>query len=132
MAPYGFPRDLRDAQLRLHQAYAAYATLCRELPWSVEPAPGWAGEKQLHSDRIGAMPESPGYTEEQKAAEARLRGLLLELSITVSTHPYWSAVEPSGVVEERRALKHTPGAVTGPGEDELTAPDPATPFDAAA
>ncbi|MCM2393904.1 hypothetical protein [Streptomyces albipurpureus] len=114
MADFAFPRDLRDAQLRLHQERAAYTALCRELPWSVEPAPGWEGDKQLHSDRIGGMPDSPGYSETQKGEEARLRNLLVDLSIVVSTHPYWSDVDQGEVVCERMALKRTPSALSKP------------------
>ncbi|MEV8427066.1 hypothetical protein [Streptomyces niveus] len=80
MAEYDFPQDLRDAQLRLHQVTAAYHQLCRTLPWSVEPAPGWAaGEKQPYTDDKSAKPDSPGYTDHQKSEVARLRAALLEL-----------------------------------------------------
>ncbi|MEU5402240.1 hypothetical protein ABZ348_23425 [Streptomyces sp. NPDC005963] len=107
MAEYDFPADLRDAQLRLHQTRVAYAALCRQLPWSVEPAPGWEGDKQLHSDRVSGMPASPGYTEHQRREEERLRSLLLELSITVSTHPHWDALRGPDLVQARMALKQT-------------------------
>ncbi|GAA2267617.1 hypothetical protein GCM10010232_69990 [Streptomyces amakusaensis] len=105
MADFDFPTDLRDAQTRLHQTWSAYADLCRTLPWSVEPAPGWEGDKQLHSDRIGAMPDSPGYTDHQKEEVAQLRALLVELSATVSAHPYWGTLERGTVVAARMALK---------------------------
>lgn len=121
MAEYDFPRDLRDAQLYLHHVRAAYAALCRTLPWSVEPADGWTGDKQLYSDYLPEFPASPGYSAQQKAAEARLRSLLLDLSITVSTHPYWAMTE--NVVEERMALKHTPGALTQPPAEGLADAD---------
>ncbi|WP_229701432.1 hypothetical protein [Streptomyces camponoticapitis] len=83
---YDFPDDLRDAQLRLHRTSAAYRTLCRTLPRSVEPA--------------------SGRTEQQKADEARLRGEVLALSVTVSTHPYWKTREAGTAVDARMALKH--------------------------
>ncbi|MCM2388979.1 hypothetical protein [Streptomyces albipurpureus] len=87
MVDIDFPPDLRDAQLRLHQTRIAYEELCRTLPWSFEPAPGWEGDKQLHSDgRVGGMPDSPGYTDAEKSEEARLRNLLVDLSTTVMTH----------------------------------------------
>ncbi|MFF3326038.1 hypothetical protein [Streptomyces sp. NPDC002889] len=105
MADTDFPQDLRDAQIRLHRVHCEYAALCRALPWSVEPHPGWTGDKQPYSDYVGSMPDSPGYTEQQKADEARLRAERLELSIFVSTHPYWSTVERDKVVDERMRLK---------------------------
>ncbi|MEV8347106.1 hypothetical protein [Streptomyces niveus] len=111
MAEYDFPHDLRDAQLRLHQVTAAYNQLCRTLPWSVEPAPGWAaGEKQPYTDYRSTKPDSPGYTDHQKSEVARLRAAVLELSVTVSTHPYWSTLGPGTVVEGRMALKQTAAA----------------------
>lgn len=82
-------------------------------PW---PADGWTGDKQLYSDYLPRFPDSPGYTDQQTADEARLRRLLLDLSITVSTHPYWATLTEN-VVEERMALKHTPGALTPPADD---------------
>ncbi|MFD6329455.1 hypothetical protein ACFWGI_07740 [Streptomyces niveus] len=114
MAEYDFPQDLRDAQLRLHQVTAAYHQLCRTLPWSVEPAPGWAaGEKQPYTDCRSSKPDSPGYTDHQKSEVARLRAALLELSVTVSTHPYWSTLGPGTVAEGRMALKQTAAASAG-------------------
>ncbi|MEU4499238.1 hypothetical protein AB0F96_38775 [Streptomyces sp. NPDC023998] len=125
MADYDFPRDLRDAQLCLHHVRAEYSALCRTLPWSVEPAEGWSGDKQLYSEYLGTMPDSPGYTEQQKAEEARLRRRVLDLSIAVSTHPYWATVVAETVVEQRMALKHTPGALTQPfGEEPAPVADP--------
>ncbi|MEO3978004.1 hypothetical protein [Streptomyces sp. CAU 1734] len=112
MAETDFPVDLRDAQLRLHRARAEYAELCRELPWSVEPAPGWEGDKQLHSDRRSGMPDSPGYTDHQKAEVARLRGLLLELAERVTADPFWRTLSGPALVEARMELKRT---ATGAG-----------------
>ncbi|MFD3484903.1 hypothetical protein [Streptomyces sp. NPDC058665] len=106
MAAYDFPDDLRDAQLRLHQTRAAYRALCQSLPWSVDPAPGWEGDKQPYTDYRTGKPDSPGYTGQQKADEARLRGEVLALSTTVSAHPYWKTLETGTVVEARMALKH--------------------------
>ncbi|MEV8419137.1 hypothetical protein AB0P45_37085 [Streptomyces niveus] len=121
MAEYDFPQDLRDAQLRLHQVTAAYHALCRTLPWSVEPAPGWAaGEKQQYTDYRSTKPDSPGYTDHQKSEVARLRAAFLELSVTVSTHPYWSTLGPGTVVEGRMALKQTAPASAG---DAAAEPD---------
>ncbi|MDX3853207.1 hypothetical protein [Streptomyces sp. AK02-01A] len=105
MEPADFPQDLRDAQRELHRTREAYEAFCRELPWSVEPAPGWSGDRTPYSEYRPDFPDSPGYSEEQKAEEARLRGRLLELSVAVSTHPYWSTLERGAVVEARMELK---------------------------
>jgi hypothetical protein len=113
VADYDFPDDLRDAQLRLHQARSAYRALCRELPWSVEPAEGWTGEEGHYSSYRREFPESPGWSEEQRAEEARLRELVLTLSIEVSTHPYWAALAGPDVVKARMALKHAEHAGAG-------------------
>lgn len=110
-----FPDDLRDAQLRLHQARSAYRALCRELPWSVEPAEGWTGEEGHYSSYRREFPASPGWSEEQRAEEVRLRELVLTLSIEVSTHPYWAGLDGPDVVRARMALKHAGGGSSGAG-----------------
>ncbi|MFK4224381.1 hypothetical protein [Streptomyces sp. NPDC019890] len=102
---YDFPDDLRAAQLDLHRTHAEYAALCRALPWSVTPEPGWTSEKHVLGDRVVSFPDSPGYTDEQAAEVERLRRRLLDLSVTVSTHPYWATLS-AGVVDARMALKH--------------------------
>ncbi|MFB8025462.1 hypothetical protein ACFQ6U_09875 [Streptomyces sp. NPDC056465] len=107
MTTYDFPQDLCDAQLALHQTRAAYEQYARTLPWSAEPMPGWEGDKQVHSDYRSSKPDSPGYTEEQHREVAAFRARFLELSITVSTHPFWATLERSAVVAGRMALKHT-------------------------
>ncbi|MFD9607137.1 hypothetical protein [Streptomyces sp. NPDC059970] len=101
-----FPQDLRDAQISLHETRAVYKQYAKTLPWSAEPMPGWEGEKQLHSEYRSGKADSPGYTEEQAAKVANFRARLLELSITVSTHPFWDSVDVGGRVEARMALKH--------------------------
>ncbi|MFE7547044.1 hypothetical protein [Streptomyces gardneri] len=105
--PYGFPDDLKQHQARLHQAHAEYQALCRTLPWSVEPMPGWAPVKHPHTDELtGGREASPGYTSEQVVEERRLWDLVRELSIAVSTHPYWSKPERGPeLVAARMALK---------------------------
>lgn len=114
VAEYDFPEDLRNAQLRLHQASVAYRALCRALPWSADPAPGWAaGEKQPYTDYTSAKPDSPGYSEHEKGKVARLRGNVLELSITVSTHPYWATLAPGTGADRRMALKPSAPAAGG-------------------
>ncbi|MFE5480990.1 hypothetical protein [Streptomyces sp. NPDC056527] len=107
-----FPTDLIDAQGRLHRARAEYAVLCKSLPWSVEPVPGWPGDVHPHTGVVtGGREASPGYTPEQAAEERRLWALVRELSIEVSTHPFWATLEKGGVLEARMALKQHPGAV---------------------
>ncbi|MEE1812633.1 hypothetical protein [Streptomyces sp. BE133] len=101
-----FPQDLLDAQAALHETRAGYEEYAKTLPWSAEPMPGWESDKQLHSNYISAKPDSPGYTEEQAAEVARFRARLLELSITVSTHPFWDSVDVGDRVKARMALKH--------------------------
>ncbi|MGW7367376.1 hypothetical protein ACWGI8_29130 [Streptomyces sp. NPDC054841] len=104
-----FPSDLIDAQRRLRQANAAYQALCQTLPWSVEPLKGWPGEEHPHTGVVtGGQADSPGYTDEQKAEEARLWALVRELSIEVSTHPHWVTMEGEARVRARMALKHHP------------------------
>ncbi|MFF1916154.1 hypothetical protein ACFVYE_32125 [Streptomyces sp. NPDC058239] len=103
---FDFPQDLLDAQIALHETRAAYEEYAKTLPWSAEPMPGWESDKQLHSNYISSKPDSPGYTEDQHAKVARFRARLLELSITVSTHPFWDSVDVGDCVDARMALKH--------------------------
>ncbi|MFD7961232.1 hypothetical protein ACFV5J_10565 [Streptomyces zaomyceticus] len=89
-----FPNDLLDFQQRLHQARAEYTALCRALPWSVVPLPGWPGAVHPHTGQAtGGRDACPGYTPEQEAEEKRLWDLVRQLSVAVSTHPYWAALE---------------------------------------
>ncbi|MER5618753.1 hypothetical protein [Streptomyces sp. NPDC002215] len=111
---FPFPQDLRDAQVALHEARAASEEYAKTLPWSAEPMPGWESDKQLHSNYISSKPDSPGYTEDQAAEVTHFRARLLELSTTVSTHPFWDSVEAGDRVGARMALKHA----HEPAEDE--------------
>ncbi|MGW9120671.1 hypothetical protein ACWGRV_29370 [Streptomyces sp. NPDC055663] len=106
MPKYDFPQDLRDAQLALHETRAACEQYAKTLPWSAEPMPGWEGDKQLHSSYRSHKEDSPGYTEDQAAEVTRFHARLLDLSITVSTHPFWESVEAGDRVGARMALKH--------------------------
>lgn len=101
---FDFPQDLRAAQLALHETRAAYEEYAETLPWSAVPMPGWEADKQLHSHFRSGKADSPGYTDEQAAEVARFQARLVELSITVSTHPYWATLG-EGVVMARMALK---------------------------
>ncbi|MGA5559219.1 hypothetical protein [Streptomyces lavendulocolor] len=106
MAATSFPDDLLAAQTRLHQATAELSALLRSLPWSVEPLDGWPGTEHPHTGEVtGGRESSPGWTDEQKAAVARLREECLELSETVTTHSYWEGFQGADVVKERMRLK---------------------------
>ncbi|WP_030556684.1 hypothetical protein [Streptomyces exfoliatus] len=107
-----FPDDLIETQQRLHQARAEHTALCRALPWSVEPLPGWPGAAHPHTGEVtGGRDASPGYTPEQEAEEKRLWDLIRELSIAVVTHPYWATLEKdAGLVKARTELKLHPKA----------------------
>lgn len=108
---FPFPQDLLDAQVALHRTRAAYEDYARTLPWSAEPMPGWESDKQLHSGYRSAKPDSPGYTEEQRAEVARFQAELRELSILVTTHPFWGTVDQEHAVAARMALKRAHEAV---------------------
>ncbi|WP_331757113.1 hypothetical protein OH782_41835 (plasmid) [Streptomyces sp. NBC_01544] len=101
---FDFPQDLRDAQIALLEARVAYEQYATTLPWSAEPMPGWESDRQLHSNYQSGKPDSPGYSDEQAAKVAEFQARLLELSMTVSTHPYWSTLSED-VVAARMALK---------------------------
>ena len=106
------PDDLIELQQRLHQARSEHTALCRTLPWSVEPLPGWPGTVHPHTGEVtGGREDSPGYTPKQEAEEARLWGLVRELSIEVSTHPYWATLpKDDTLVKARMQLKQHPKA----------------------
>lgn len=110
---FPFPDDLIELQQRLHQARAEHTSLCRALPWSVEPLPGWPGAVHPHTGEVtGGRDASPGYTPEQEAEEKRLWDLVRELSIAVSTHDYWSKPERGPeLVAARMALKSHKGVL---------------------
>ncbi|MET8746365.1 hypothetical protein [Streptomyces sp. NPDC004728] len=103
---FTFPQDLLDAQVALDETRAAFEEYAQTLPWSAEPMPGWEGDKQLHSSYRSHKEDSPGYTEEQAAEVQRFQDELRQLSITVSTHPFWDTVDAGDRVEARMTLKH--------------------------
>jgi hypothetical protein len=102
---FPFPQDLLDAQAALDETSAAYQEYAATLPWSAEPMSGWKAKKQLDSDDFPRKPDSPGYTEEQRAEVARFRARLMELNTTVFTHPFWGTLTED-VAAARTALKH--------------------------
>lgn len=104
-ATFPFPQDLLDAQVALLEARAAYEEYARALPWSAVPMPGWEAEKQLHTTYRSTRLASPGYTEEQAAEVKRLRARLVEISATVTVHPFWESVDRESLVAARMALK---------------------------
>lgn len=107
MARTDFPDDLRAAQTRLHQATAELVALCRKLPWSAEPMPGWPGTEHPHTGEVtGGRPDSPGWTEEEKEAVARLRAECADLSLKVASHPFWVKIEAERRAQARSELKH--------------------------
>ncbi|MER6522617.1 hypothetical protein ABT246_38025 [Streptomyces sp. NPDC001553] len=98
-----FPDDLLQLQERLHRARAEHGAFLAGLPWSVEPVVGWArGEKYSHR---GDVPDSPGWSDEQKETVDRMWAELRELSIAVVDHPHWAMVPRDGLVEARMLLK---------------------------
>ncbi|MEE1753004.1 hypothetical protein [Streptomyces sp. SP18CS02] len=110
-----FPDDLRAAQTRLHQATAELAALCRSLPWSVEPLPGWPGTEHPHTGEMtGGRDASPGWTEEQKTAVQRLRTECVDLSARVATHPFWATVEAGTRMQTRMELKQATAPTATP------------------
>jgi hypothetical protein len=107
---HDFPDDLLAAQLQLHETRAAFDALAGTLPWSADPMTGWTVTRALPGggEQVTARPDSPGYTDEQRAERDRLHARLLELTATVMTHPYWDTLA-NGVVKARMALKHVHG-----------------------
>ncbi|MEU9030887.1 hypothetical protein AB0D46_25885 [Streptomyces sp. NPDC048383] len=102
-AESSFPEDLLQLQERLHRAHAEHRVLLAALPWSVEPMKGWArGERYSHR---GDVPDSPGWTDEQKATVDRMWAEIRELSIKVVDHPHWKSVSADTLVESRMRLK---------------------------
>ncbi|MCK7623273.1 hypothetical protein MUU72_09210 [Streptomyces sp. RS10V-4] len=101
---YDFPQDLREAQLELHRVRSALAALYQRLPWSVEPQPGWTHTKENGHFHETERPDSPGWTDEEKAEVAALRARQLDLGARVVTHPFWSTCDDAPTA--RSALKH--------------------------
>ncbi|MFD9270995.1 hypothetical protein ACFWB1_26945 [Streptomyces goshikiensis] len=98
-----FPDDLLQLQERLHRAHAEHRAYLAGLPWSVEPMKGWVrGERFSH---CGDVPDSPGWSEEEKETVDRMRAEIRELSIAVVDHPHWASVPRETVVSARMQLK---------------------------
>ncbi|MFF2010601.1 hypothetical protein ACFVWY_16215 [Streptomyces sp. NPDC058195] len=61
-----------------------------------------------HSSYVSGKPDSPGYTDGQKAEVARYGEELLRLSIEVSAHPFWDTIDSGERAGARMALKRAP------------------------
>ncbi|WP_037881975.1 hypothetical protein [Streptomyces sp. NRRL S-378] len=98
-----FPDDLLKLQEQLHRANAKHRAFLARLPWSVEPMPGWVrGERFSHR---GDVPDSPGWSEEEKETVDRMWAEIRELAIAVVDHPHWATVAREEVVSARMELK---------------------------
>ncbi|WP_331732463.1 hypothetical protein OG592_41785 (plasmid) [Streptomyces avidinii] len=64
---------------------------------------GWArGERFSHR---GDVPDSLGWSDEQKEAVDRMRAELRELATVVVDHPHWAIVPREDLVNARMQLK---------------------------
>ncbi|MEU3317142.1 hypothetical protein ABZ743_31310 [Streptomyces sp. NPDC006662] len=98
-----FPHDLLKLQERLHRAHAEHRAYLAGLPWSVEPMTGWVrGERFSHR---GDVPDSPGWSEEQKETADRMRAEIRQLAAGVVDHPHWKSVPAETLVASRMQLK---------------------------
>ncbi|MET9959426.1 hypothetical protein ABZ128_10140 [Streptomyces sp. NPDC006326] len=111
-----FPDDLLKLQEQLHRAHAEHRAYLAALPWSVEPMKGWArGERYSHR---GDVPDSPGWSQEEKETVDRMWAELRELAIAVADHPHWETVPREGVVAARMELKKQACPTNAPASSE--------------
>ncbi|MEW1637578.1 hypothetical protein AB0469_26345 [Streptomyces sp. NPDC093801] len=111
-----FPHDLLELQERLHRAHAEYRAYLATLPWSGEPMKGWPrGERFSHR---GDVPDSPGWSDEQKATADRMWAEIGRLSVDVSGHPYWKSVPTENLVASRMQLKRQARPAESPEDPE--------------
>ncbi|OEJ22467.1 hypothetical protein [Streptomyces subrutilus] len=111
-----FPDDLLKLQEQLHRAHAEHRAFLAGLPWSVEPMTGWAaGERYSHR---GDVPDSPGWSQEEKETADRMWREIRELSIAVVDHPYWSTLQKEDVVAARMELKNQTRPTVVPASPE--------------
>ncbi|MFI2241120.1 hypothetical protein [Streptomyces chrestomyceticus] len=103
---YDFPDDLLAAQRALQQATSDLHALQKRLPCSVEPADAFHDSRESGYWRDRQREASPGWTDEEKAEETRLREHRLELATTVVTHTFWSTLSGADIPKARSALKH--------------------------
>ncbi|MFI5987680.1 DUF6233 domain-containing protein [Streptomyces sp. NPDC051555] len=90
-----FPDDLLQLQEQLHRAHAEHRLFLAGPPWSVEPLKGWTRTEGSYSHR-GDVPDSPGWTQEEKDTADRMWKEIRELSIAVVDPP------PLGIGAPRR------------------------------
>lgn len=102
-ATYDFPDDLRTAQEDLHQVRAELRDLLKRLPWSVAPLDALNDDKGW---RKIERPASPGWTSEEQALVEKLRTREFELTVQLTTHPFWQEVTATDRVDARSRLKH--------------------------
>ncbi|MFF3625438.1 hypothetical protein [Streptomyces sp. NPDC002467] len=111
-----FPDDLLKLQEELHRAYAEHRAYLAGLPWSVEPIKGWVrGERFSHR---GDVPDSPGWSEEEKETVDRMWAEICGLAIAVVDHPHWATVAREDVVSARMKLKKQARPAEDPVETE--------------
>ncbi|MFJ4698335.1 MULTISPECIES: hypothetical protein [unclassified Streptomyces] len=119
-----FPDDLRTGQEELHQVRAELRELLRRLPWSVEPHDGFSDDNGW---RRVERPASPGWGAEDQALVSKLRAREFELTVFVTSHPYWAEVARERRIEARSRLKHaTPPPAPPTAAPESPAPRPPT------
>ncbi|WP_431033142.1 hypothetical protein ACQYWQ_07595 [Streptomyces sp. P6-2-1] len=116
-----FPDDLRTGQEELHQVRAELRELLRRLPWSVTPHDGFSEDNGW---RRVERPATPGWGAEDQALVSKLRAREFELTVFVTSHPYWAEVAQERRVDARSRLKH---AATPPTEPRTTEPAPTAP-----
>ncbi|AXE27933.1 hypothetical protein C0216_31025 (plasmid) [Streptomyces globosus] len=111
-----FPHDLLQLQERLHRAQAEHRAYLAALPWSVEPIKGWArGERFSHR---GDVPDSPGWSAEQKETVDRMRAEIRQLSSDVVDHPHWKSVPTENMAASRMLLKRQARPAEAPENPE--------------
>ncbi|EDY42614.1 hypothetical protein [Streptomyces sp. SPB074] len=116
-----FPDDLRTGQEELHQVRAELRELLRRLPWSVAPHDGFSDDNGW---RRVERPASPGWGAKDQALVSKLRAREFELTVFVSSHPYWAEVAEERRVDARSRLKRA----TPPPAPPTAAPgNPAAP-----
>ncbi|MEU7148696.1 hypothetical protein AB0B15_11750 [Streptomyces sp. NPDC045456] len=103
---YDFPDDLIAAQRDLQQVTADLHALYHRLAPSPEPAEAFHDSRESGYWRDRQRDASPGWTDDEKAEEAKLREHRLELAATVVTHTFWSTLSGADAPKARSALKH--------------------------
>ncbi|WP_428950526.1 hypothetical protein [Streptomyces sp. cg35] len=107
---YDFPADLLAAQKQAATLYDELHAFPKRpgLSWSVEPLDGWQAEDAPHGGKVSRFrstrPDSPGWSDEDKAAYAALRQELTAQAHLVLTHTHWKTYEGSDLVKARMQL----------------------------